>query len=546
MRDLLSVRSSIAGAPALPRPLAADAGRRLFSAAAKLRPWAPLAPVVALALFLRLYRLDGFVTYYPDSYAQLRAVENALNGTFPVAFLYPPGVALFLAPVFAVFPDALVTMQATIVAAGIALVVVAYVAGVRATNDRRAALVFAVAVAFSSPFVFYSRAALFDVINTLLIALSLLLAPLVVRRGLPVLLPYAVLLFVTITVRYSNPVILPALFLASLGDEPFTARRALDHLRSRPVITVVLVVAALYATYFALSFETLSRFGNSESGSIVDFTTYLPRLGRYAQATLVGYADQVRWQDGLAAASVLALAAVGARRLWQTNRRFVIVIAALMLPWLPVHAVYGTFQGRYAMPPFFFVLLLATFGLSVSITWWRSLELPWQRVASSGLLAVAVSLFAGQQLALDAAFLIRWPDVVADGREEAYGDARAFLRGLDGPNSILLSSQALAVDRANPELTTYDLIEHSERLGINDDSISGLVAYVREQRAAGKTVYYHYTEFEEVRSRFRKYELSFYDYFATLSRTFSVRLLVASPSETLTQRIYVIEPATSS
>src|SRR3990170_8757516 len=112
---------------------------RWTGSAARLLPWACLGTIVAAALAVRLYHLDGLVTYYPDSYAQLRAVDNLLSGHFPTSYLYPPGVALFLAPAFAVLPNTLVTMQATILVAGIALVLLAYGAGLATTGDRRAA-----------------------------------------------------------------------------------------------------------------------------------------------------------------------------------------------------------------------------------------------------------------------------------------------------------------------------------------------------------------------------------------------------------------------
>lgn len=544
MKALLSVRSAIAAAPALPQASAVAHQGGLPAVVARLRVWGPLTAIMAGALFLRLYRLEGAITYYPDSYAQLGAIEHALSGTFPFVVLYPPGVALFLSPVFALLPDTLATMQAAILATGVGLVVLAYLGGLWTTNDRRAAVLFTGAVAFSATFVFYSRVALFDVINTFLIALSLFLAPLVVRRGLPALLAYALLVFVTITIRYTNPMILPALFLASLdaGHQPLSARRIIDHLRSRSVLVVGSVVGALSVAYFALSFEALSRFGNSESGDIFEFTTYLSRVGQYARASLIGYGDEFRWSDGITAAGVLAFAGIGARRLWQTNRTLMLPIAVLILLWCPVHAVYNGFWDRYAMPAFFFVLLLATFGVSISLTWWRSLQLPWQRVAASGLLALAVTSFAAQQLAQDAAFLVRWPEEVDDSREYAYADVRDFLRGLDGSTAVLLSSQAMAVDTANPELETYDLFLHSTRYGINDRSLARLLAYVREQQAVGKAVYYHYTEFEDVRSHLRKYELSFYDYFATLGREFSAEPVVTYASQTRTQRIYLMEP----
>lgn len=526
-------------------PLTGTVGAALRGRAlARALPWAFLTAIVALALAVRLYNLDGLVTYYPDSYAQLRAVDNLLSGRFPVSYLYPPGVALFLAPAFVVLPNTLVAMQAAILVAGIALVLLAYVAGAATTGDRRAALLFAAAIGIGAPFVYYTRAALFDVITVLLIASALFLARPAARRGTATHAAYGALVFVTITTRFSNVALLPALFVASLpGDfRSFTWRQVVQHLRSRAVLTALGVVIALYAAYLAVSFDTVTRFTNPKAGSIIDLSGYLPRLARYVEAACVGYGDQFYWQDGVAALAVLGFAAAGARRLWSTNRALLLPLVCVIVLWPPVHAAYNVFAGRYAMPAFFCVLLLAAAGLSRSITWQRGLPQMWQRVGAAALITLGVTFFLGRHLALDTAFLQQWPADVANGREVAYDEVRATLRELDGPNAVLLSSQAMAVDRANPEIEALDLIKHSETYGINEDSIQRLLAYVRERQDAGKNVYFHYTEFEDVGSRFRKYELGFDAYFAALEREYAVRELMRADAVKRVQRLYVIEP----
>jgi hypothetical protein len=532
-------------APALPGR-AGTRSRVRPAVGARVLSWAALASVVGVGLFLRLYRLDGFLTFYPDSYAQLRAVENLLAGHVPVSYFYPPGVAIFLAPTFAVFPDTLATMQGVVLFAGLALIVVAHAATLRLTGDRRAALLHATAVAIASIFVYHSRASLFDVINTLTIAAAFVLAPVIARRGTAWQVAYGVLLFVTITVRFTNPVILPALFLASLlaAGMPLSARGAFDHLRSRPVLTVGLVAGALYAAYLGTAFTTLVRFGNPSAGSVFDAAGYVPRLGRYVLAALTGQDEELSVEDGLLAPAVLVLALIGGRRLWETNRQAALPIAVLVALWLPVHATYNVFQARYAMPAFFFVLLLAAYGVSVCAESLRHASRPWQRVGLVGLLALSVALFLGRNVSQDIHYLRVWAVQKGEnGRETAYHELRDVLSGLDGPRSVLLSSQALAVDRANEAMVTYDLLEHSESYGINEDSIERLLAYTREQHALGKTVYYHYTEFEDVQSRFRKYELGFDAYFAALEREFAVEEIYQYPSERRTQRLYAIEPA---
>ena len=535
----------MAAAPALRTPWGAAPSYRLLHLAARSLSWAPLGAILAGALFLRLYRLDGFVTFYPDTYGQLRGVENLLSAQFPISFYYPPGIALALAPVFAFLPHTLLTMQAAIMAAGLALIVLAYVFCRVTTGDRRAALFYAAAIALSVTFVFHSRVALFDVINTLLIALSLFLAPFVARRGLVVLLLYSLLIFAAVTVRYTNLILLPALFLASLelGSRPFSWRLVRDGLRSRATITVGLAVLALYAVYAGSALDSLVRFVNPQGDSVLDLGQYLPRLGQYLGAELLGYGGEFRWQDSLAAAGVLALAVIGASRLWRTDRGLLAPLVYLIIAWLLVHGLYFAFWSRYVMPAFFFVLLLAALGLSTSLEWLRGLPRLWQRAGAAGLLALAIVSFVGLQLRQDVAAIQQTQDTNASKSEAAYEEIRAVLRTLDGPSSVLVSSQALAVDRANPALAAYDLVRHSESYGINNDSIDRLLAYVRAQQADDKTVYYHYTPYEDARSRLRRYKLGFDAYFSALQGEFTLRELVRYPSATPVQRLYVLEPA---
>lgn len=501
-------------------------------------PFAVLCAVAGIAAFLRLYRLGGVITLYPDSYAQLRAVENLLSGNFPLSYHYPPGIALIMAPAFLVFPDSLATMQGVIVAAGLALVALAYGWLYQLTKDRGAAALFAAAVAFGAPFVYFSRIVWFDGVNTFLIALTLFLAPHVVRRGALALAAYGVLVFAMATVRHTNVIALPALLIASSQPYELSARGLLAHARSRPVAIVGAVVAVLFLGHLALAGESLGRFSNSNGGSIFEMASYPSRLGQYVQASLIGYHERWGWPEVFAAITIVSLAIAGAQRLWHLRRRTTAALVTLSLLWLPVHATYRIFDDRYALPVFFFVLMFAAFGLSVALQRWRRLSKPWQRVGAAFVLAMGVSTFASVHAARDYTQLLDWPAQVAAGREQAYGPIRDALRDIDGP-AVLISSQALAVDRANPGIETYDLIPYAGTHGINEASAEALAAYVREQQAAGRTVYYHYTEYEDVGATFRLYELGFDAFFAALQRDFSLTEL-ASASER-PQRLYLVE-----
>lgn len=532
----------VAGTPATALPRPGQLAQSVRPKARALLSWAPVASVVALGLFLRLYGWDGFVTFYPDSYGQLRAAENLVSGEFPISSFYPPGVALFLAPFFALLPDTLLTMQVAIMVAGLALIVFAYLACWAATGDRRAAIFFASGVALATIFVAYSRFSMFDGINTLLVALCLFLAPRVAERGLPALLGYGLLAFAMVTVRYTNVIVLPALFLASLelSERPFTRRLVWERLRSRPVVTVGLVLVALYGAYVGLSYGNLSRLGG-QGGSLIDPAGYPLRSAQYLKAGLIGYGDDFSPLEAPVIASVLAFAAVGACRLWQTNRGLLIPILSLLVAWVLVHALYVGFWSRYALPAFFFVLLLAAVGLSASLDCLARLPRSAGRAVLALGLMLALVCFVGWQVIQDAA-LIGEGEAEAAAREDAYEEIRTALRELDGERSVLVSLHALAVDRANPEVATYDLIRHANTYGIDEDSLDRFLAYVREQQAAGKSVYFHHTGFDDAGKSFHRHELGYDAFFAALQRAFSLRELVRTAGEE--QRLYVVEPET--
>ncbi|MGB2694886.1 MAG: hypothetical protein WBD55_06810 [Dehalococcoidia bacterium] len=505
---------------------------------------APLLGVLSVGLFLRLYAMGTFVTIYPDTYGQLQSVTNLLSGDLPLSYLYPPGIALFLAPFFALLPDTLETMHIAILFAGMALIVVAYVGCTATTGDRRAAFFFATAVAVGVTFVFHSRIGMFDVIHTLLVALSLFLAPLVIRRGFPVLVLYGLVVFAAATARYTNVILLPALMLASLeiGAQPLSWRYVCARLFSKGPITVGLVVSTLYAVYVVTAFDSLTRFADPQGSSVIDASGegYSTRIGQYMQASLLGYGGDFGWMEALAATGVLALAIVGALRLWSDRRGLLIPILYLAAAWLAIHAFYFAFWARYVMPVFFFVLLLAALGLSVCFHWFKQLHYPWQRVGLATIVAIIVAMFLSLQLAQDVTSVRETPTSGAARSEPAFEDIRNVLRTLNGDRTTLISSQSLAVERANPAMTVYDLIQHSGRNGINERSIVKLRTYVDEQIAAGKTVYYHYTGYEATGSQLHKYELGFDSYFQALSQRFTMREVI-HPADS-GQRLYRLEP----
>jgi hypothetical protein len=496
-----------------------------------------LFAATAGALLLRMSRLDGFITYYPDTYAQLRAVDNLLAADFPISYIYPPGVALALAPLFAFLPDTLAAMQTAVLIAGLALIVVSFLFARAWTGDESTAWLLAVCVAFAAPFVFFSRVLWFDGINTLLIVLSLLLAPSMSRRPLPAQVAYSMLLFATVTVRYTNVIILPAVFIASMPDGTLSTGGVGRHLKSRVIIVSAATIAVLYGVYLVSAWDAVSRFSNGTSGSVLGMGGYVERLGQYVPAALLGYADQIDFRDAVAAVTVGALALGGALRLWQLSRQRTIAVLLAIALWLPIHALYIAFDDRYAMPAFFLVLFLAAYGLAGLPAWWRTLDRPWQRVGTVTGLAIGLAFFTGQHLAMDLSYLIVWPRQVEQSREPAYDVIREELRTLDGPSSVVISSQALAIDRNGVEV--YDLIPHSGSYGIDKDSLERLLDYVRTQQDEGMTVYYHYTEYEEVGSDFLIYEEGYDAYFEGVVDEFRMREVASADHRA--QRLYRLE-----
>jgi hypothetical protein len=504
--------------------------------------WASAVAIAATALVLRLYHLESYVAFYPDSYGQLRAAENLASLQFPTSYYYPPGISMFLAPFFAVLPDSMLTMQIGIMAGGLALVGVAYAWGVAATDDRRAALIFAFFVAIGSTFVFHSRIALFEVINTLLIASSLLLAPVVVRRGPAAWLGYGVLVFATVTARYTNVIVLPALVLAAMGGSAQRPswRGAIATARSPAALVAALAVLALGAVYIGTAHENLTRFTGSGYGSVINLQGYLPRLIDYMQASLNGYSADPSLREVVAAGVLLAFAIVGAQRLWHSNPSILLAVAYLAAVWGPVHALYGVFFERYAMTVFFVLLLPASAGLSIVLERHRRLERPWQRVSAAGFLALSVTLVAGAQLSQDIALFSQVYDSPAARTEASFSEIRSALRETDGENALLISSQILAVEGANPEMDSFDLARHSSRYGINEDSVRRFVSHVDEQLAAGRTVYYYYTPYEGAQSKLHRYELGFDAYFSGLQERFSLTELARIGERP--HRLYRIDP----
>src|SRR5687767_9624011 len=91
--------------------------------------------LLALGLFLRLYNFE-VVAWIPDSYDRLADATRLANGQLPQSRLYPPAISLLMAPLFTVLPNSFETMQILIIACGVGLILLAYIAALKLTADK--------------------------------------------------------------------------------------------------------------------------------------------------------------------------------------------------------------------------------------------------------------------------------------------------------------------------------------------------------------------------------------------------------------------------
>lgn len=181
-------------------------------AASVARSAAPLGGVLVLALFLRLYTLRVHA-WVPDTYEQMTAAIRLTRLEFPLSRLYPPGVAVTLAPVFLVLPASIASLQAVVVAASLALVAICFIGAARATGDRVVATLAAGGAATAPLFIYGARIGLFDAINAMWLTLAFMLVPAMRQRSFLALAAYGALLALAMNIRATNVAYLPALLI---------------------------------------------------------------------------------------------------------------------------------------------------------------------------------------------------------------------------------------------------------------------------------------------------------------------------------------------
>lgn len=470
-----------------------------------------------LALFLRTYRLS-LISINFDTYEQLTATRRLLSGEFPISRIYPPGIAIIMAAPMAIFPRTLLTMQAVIICCSVALVAVSYVATRKLTGDALAATLFGLAVACSPIMVYFSRVALFDVINTLCVAVAIFLVPALRGRPLAVFFLYGLFIAVILGIRATNVVLLPA--LAIYWVDPGLRRPILRAARHRLLAKEALVTAgAVMAGSFVLVLI---------SGSLRQASSTHIGLQHYAWRALL---YELVSFSGLAILLVLPAAVLGAKRLWRRGASIAVVAAYVTVAWPLAHAPFPFFENRYMLPAIYFALFLACHGASAV------LRRPDQTLVMRAFVVAALLGFGGYQVGFDALMLQGWPDRSARGTETTYRELRPSVRQL-ADASLVISTHTRGVRDSNPRLRYLDLIDQSIPDGNNEANVTAVLAAIRDAQRDGRGVYYLYSDFEEDDRRFGLPGPGYDVYFSAVTNTFETTELFRASDEKF--RIYSV------
>jgi hypothetical protein len=468
-----------------------------------------LAAIVAAAVFLRLYDLT-LKGWTPDTYEQLFAARRLAAGEFPISNIYPPGVAVTLAPFMAVFPATQETMQGVIIAASLLLIVVAATAVRRATGDDGASLLLALGLAGAPLFVFFSRDALFDVINTLWIVSLVLVVPALARRGWIAGAWFGVALAIACTIRATNVSFLPVVLLYWLAVHDTRSLKAALSCVMRPV---VLSSAVTLCVSYALLAYLGGWLGGGTAGAPVGLGSIPPNAGYYYVMEFGG---------PVAAPVVLVFTIAGIPEVWRRNRALAIVSLCMVVFWPFPHAPLAFANSRYMLPSSVFVLILAAHGHTAIGRFMREGALGARRWGRP-LLAAGAILIAGF-VAADAAMLAGWGDRAARSDEGAYRQLRPIVRELPA-DALLVSAATRGVSEANRSIGYFDLIDHSTAEGSKREDIDAGVAEIAAEVQAGRPVYYLYSRLDADGTSLGRRGLGFREYFISLDERYRMELV---------------------
>jgi hypothetical protein len=459
--------------------------------------------ILALALFLRTWRFE-LHGWTPDTYEQLDATKRLLAGDSPLSRLYPPGIAITMAPALLILPATLASMQAVIIGASLALIAVSYVLVLKATGDRVAATLLAAAIAIAPAFVYFSRDALFDVVGTAWIISAIALVPALRGRGLWAFVAYGAMLSIAVNVRATNAAFLPALLIywSDIGAGEVRPRALLASLIRRELFVAGGVLVGLSALYAYIGGWT----GNA-SGAPLTFAAFGKHLQHYAAAEF-GY-----W----GAFVLVPLAIAGGMDLWRRNRALLFVAVYMLAVWPLAHAPLPFASGRYMLPPLVFALLLAAHGPAqlgrISAQWSSA-----GRLAVHGAMVTGIAALGFVWCGLDAGMLYHWPSLAGQSDEAAYRELRPVIAALP-PGALLVSTGTRGVRDSNRAIDYLDLIDYSIVAGNTSARVQGVLDRVTRARGEGRAVYYLRTRLEANGDNLGTGGAGFDRYFDALSGT---------------------------
>ncbi|HEY7892405.1 MAG TPA: glycosyltransferase family 39 protein [Solirubrobacteraceae bacterium] len=355
---------------------AASAGPRTASLRARGWTWAALSLILALALALRLWGIAQGLPYVYNSDENAHFVPRAI-GMFghtlnPQYFANPPAFTYLLHLLFGVWfgggraaahayaahpTEVFVLARASAAVLGTLAVWLLYLVG-RRLFDRRVALLAAALEAVAFLPVFYSHLALNDVPMLAPLTLSLLGCAGVLRRGAA--LDYVLAgvgLGLACATKYTAGIALICLLAAAasqyLQPRADAGRRAVAGL----LYALICALAAFLAAnpYALLDFQALHA-GIAHQSSLSSEAE--GKLGAPQESGLHYYLWSFTW--GLGWVPSLA-AAAGAVTIWFRERRVAWMLVATVLAYLAFMGFQSRYFGRWLLPIFPLVCLLAAF-----------------------------------------------------------------------------------------------------------------------------------------------------------------------------------------
>jgi hypothetical protein len=368
---MATAEGSVAPASAAAAPAGADARRR--ARRGRLLVWGALALVLAVALGLRLWGIRQGLPYAyntdEDAHFVPRAIGIFAAGWNPHYFANPPAFTYLLHSLFALWfggagatshtfatdPTAVFTLaRAAAAVLGTLAVWLLYLAGAR-LFDRGVALLAAALQAVAFLPVFYAHLALNDVPTLAPLTLSLLGAAGVLRSGRRRwYLLAGVGLGLGCATKYTAGIVLLPLLAAAAARYLQEPRRG-----ARVLLGLVLTGVAALAAFLAADPYALLDFHNFKQGIAHQSAVSAEaegKLGAPHESGIVYYLWSFTWGLGW----VPALAALGgALTVWARDRRLGWVLVPAPLLYLAFMGGQGRYFGRWLLPIFPIVCLLA-------------------------------------------------------------------------------------------------------------------------------------------------------------------------------------------